>query len=1410
MSEATIHALRRQSLPLLWLEVTLFFGLSVRLGLAFGTLGEQVSVMWPATGVALAAMLLLGLRVAPGVFLGGLIAILSTEVPWHYAVLVSAGNLLESAVAVWALQRFTHFRPQLERVHDVLGFVGLGVLVGPIISASIGTVGVQYLLPAVEPIPWTAVWTRWYLGNAIGAMVVGPFLLAFLAPRRDSPRPLPEGTLPRQEHRVSSSRAVAEGCLALTVLAMLELWLLQWDVIGYSGYLTLPLLGVVIYRLGVRGAVSATLILTVLAIGGAAAGTGPFARPTFAGSFEVLWAFVGLMALVLLVVAAALEERRGAESMNQVFLQLGRELASTVSPHEAACVVVEAADQLIGWDAAFVSLMNEGGDAFYELAKFDEVGGKRVEFPENYGRSGEPGNTFLRVIREGSVFLELGDESQAEILGLKFTGNMARMSAVLMYVPLRQRGQRPIGVLSIQSYTPGAYTRQELRLLEALADFCGEAIDRSFAEARLRENEERLNRAILGVDLGVWDWNIATDIVVYNERWATMLGYTLEEVLARDHVWDTLVHPADKPRVDAALVEWIAGRTQRYDEEYRMLAKDGSYRWIQSSSRVVERDEKGRAIRATGVHKDIDARKRAADENAVLTRLATRLAAASGLDEMIRIVSEETFSLFAWDAHYFAIGGSGEYEELNTAAFFDTVDGVRHAYPTSAAPKLDVETPRLINRDPSTPSPTLVPFGNESRPSASLMHVPIRSGDTISGVVSVQSYTRDRYDESHLAALTRFSDLLAPALERAKAAEALRRSEERFRALLTASPDLMFRIGSDGRYRDVQASRPNLLMAPIERYRGSTVRDILPEPLAEVYERVIRAALEQRTTQTVEYFSPGPAWGHGGHREARVVPSGDDEVIFIVRDITDRVEGERALRESEELLRAITGQMPDALLMMDTADDGLPARVVLMNASARRLYGLETGGGYDLDPWVLMARGAPGWPIVTPAWLNEGTARHGESIHRRSDGTEMAVEYSVRPLRHEGATLLLALVRDVTERRRAAEERQRLESKITAAQKLESLTVLAGGVAHDFNNLLVGILGNAGLALMELPPGSPAEPIVQQIETTALRASELTRQMLAYSGRGRFVTGTIDLSELVEEMAKLLGVTLRRKAILTLDLPKGLPPLQGDPTQIRQIVMNLITNASDALDEEGGDIRVACGQMHADRAYLDQCLLTDQLAEGRFVWVEVSDTGCGMDEGTRARIFDPFFSTKFPGRGLGLAAVLGIVRSHGGTLRVWSQPGQGTTFRVLFPPTVQDVAPSPAKETSPALSAVPSGRAILLADDDDTVRSVTAMMLERLGYRVLQACDGRDAVELLQRQPVGGIDVALLDVTMPNMGGVEAVAELRRIDPKLKCVLMSGFAEVEMGGACDDLQAFLHKPFRPDELAGTLERVLAG
>jgi CheY-like chemotaxis protein len=362
----------------------------------------------------------------------------------------------------------------------------------------------------------------------------------------------------------------------------------------------------------------------------------------------------------------------------------------------------------------------------------------------------------------------------------------------------------------------------------------------------------------------------------------------------------------------------------------------------------------------------------------------------------------------------------------------------------------------------------------------------------------------------------------------------------------------------------------------------------------------------------------------------------------------------------------------------------------------------------------------------------------------------------------------------------------------------------------------MAILGNADLAMDELAPYAPARDNVAEILKASKRAAELSKQMLAYSGRGRFVVEPIELNEFVEEMGHLLEVSISKKVVLKYNFADNLPAFDGDAAQIRQVIMNLITNASEAIGDASGVIALSTGAMDCDRAYLDsvdeilRAGLDEPLGEGLYAYFEVADTGCGMDTETIKKIFDPFFTTKFTGRGLGMAAVLGIVRGHRGAIKVHSEVGKGTTFKVLFPASELTAGDAAAQRRDVSESDTWRGRGtILIADDEETVCAVGKQMLHKMGFDVLTAVDGRQAIEVFGAQ---GDDIVcvLLDLTMPHMDGEEAFRELRRICPDVSVILCSGYNEQDATQrfAGKGLTGFVQKPYDMAELKKKLIEIL--
>jgi two-component system cell cycle sensor histidine kinase/response regulator CckA len=402
---------------------------------------------------------------------------------------------------------------------------------------------------------------------------------------------------------------------------------------------------------------------------------------------------------------------------------------------------------------------------------------------------------------------------------------------------------------------------------------------------------------------------------------------------------------------------------------------------------------------------------------------------------------------------------------------------------------------------------------------------------------------------------------------------------------------------------------------------------------------------------------------------------------------------------------------------------------------------------------------------------------------------------------------VLTIVRDVTDQRKAEADRRELDRRMQKSQKLESLGVLAGGIAHDFNNLLTSIMGYASLAQRSSLEGSPSHRYVTDIEKASRRAADLAMQMLAYSGKGQFVIQPLDLREVMNETAKFLKTNVTSRGVLVqTDMPADLPAIEGDATQIRQVLMNLVLNAAQAMEPDGGTVSMAVREAAVTEAELARCYVGADLPPGRYVMLSVSDHGCGMDAATKARIFDPFFTTKTGGRGLGLAAVVGIVRGHGGALWVKSRPGEGTLVSVYLPPSEKSAL---AEEPPPQVPTARGEGLVLVVDDEPELRQLTTDILESGGYRVVTAADGQEGVDLFRRRR-DEIAAVLLDMTMPVMNGVDAFRAMRECQADLRVLVSSGYTEKEAVNRFrgDGPAGFIQKPYTAAELLQAIGEVL--
>ena len=528
-------------------------------------------------------------------------------------------------------------------------------------------------------------------------------------------------------------------------------------------------------------------------------------------------------------------------------------------------------------------------------------------------------------------------------------------------------------------------------------------------------------------------------------------------------------------------------------------------------------------------------------------------------------------------------------------------------------------------------------------------------------------------------------------------------------------------------------------------------------------------------------------------------------------DLEQRVEERTCeLRESEERYRIVSELSSDFAFAFRLHSDHT-VKFEWITAAVTRVTGYQPAD-FELDRWMSVTH-----PEDRPAVIEamdqvfRGESRSLEFRIRTKSGELrwLFLVFGARRREADGSVLVVGSARNITERKQTERDRRQLEQHMQEVQRLESLGVLAGGIAHDFNNILTVIGGNTRLIMDDLREDSPHRERLARIRAAASYAQGLTRQMLTYSGKASLNLRPMNLSQLVVEMLELLRASVAKQGQLDVDLADDLPAIEGDDTQIRQILLNLVINAAEALPDVGGNIRVRTRATRVAAEHLVGAFGTPNPEPGDYVVLEVSDSGQGIEESRIARVFEPFFTSKASGRGLGLAAVLGIARAHRGLIQLESKPGVGTTFRVLVPASLRAVSEPPLDGEAGAQPRV-SGT-VLVVDDQEAVIEVAQEFLERAGFRVIAALGGRAGLDALRRHG-DDIDAVVLDLVMPEMGGEETFDALRRLRPTLPILLVSGY-DKEMAGETffgRGIAGFLYKPYEPEELVERVRRAIEG
>lgn len=888
--------------------------------------------------------------------------------------------------------------------------------------------------------------------------------------------------------------------------------------------------------------------------------------------------------------------------------------------------------------------------------------------------------------------------------------------------------------------------------------------ERKHVEEALRQSEIKFRSLSDSSPIGVFYTDTGGNVLYMNPRWLQITGLTPEQGYGAG--WYSALHPDDYQRVDRAWKSTIRKR-QAGGMEFRFVNPDGTIRWVFTRIAPIIADSGG-ITGFVGTNEDITERK--LSEQALRESEGRFRALVQNFQDIILIMDADGVVTFENPVTAAILGYSLAGKPVFDYIHPDDVARTRNAY-RKVVEGTDDDTPHLLR----------------------IRH----NGDSW---LYMEAIAENLIDDMSIRGLL---VVCRNVTQRMEAQTALRESEQRYHALFHQSPVGVFMFN-----RDLVLTECNERLAQI---MGAPRGKIIGYDLNMLVEEAVIPHLKETLLGNVKYYE-GPYRATLGNASLWVnvtaSPIRDDNGnviggMGVIQDVTARKRAEEKLRVSEERNR----------LLVQNANEGIVVlqdwRFVFVNP---RFINLT---GYNAEH--LMSR------EFTEFIHPDDREMISDRYRKRLEGDTTPFTYEARLVDRsgvirwielnsvlfdwEGKPAVLLFLRDIAERKQAEEERKKMDAQIQQTQKLESLGVLAGGIAHDFNNLLMAILGNIDLALLDLSPTSPSRSNLQEAAKASQRAADLCRQMLAYSGKGRFMSQVLSLNDIIEDMRHMLEVSVSKKALLRYNFTSDLPSIEADATQMRQIIMNLVINASDAIGEKSGIISLSTGVMECDRPYLSETWLNEGLPEGTYVYIEVTDTGCGMDPETLTKIFDPFFTTKFTGRGLGLAAVLGIVRGHKGAIKLFSERGQGTSFKILLPAVKE--APETAGHTRDAEAAWRGSGTILLADDEETVLSLGKRMLERFGFTVLTAANGREALEIF-RGHADEIICVILDLTMPHMDGEEAFRELQAVRDNVRVIMSSGYNEQEITHRFPGKgpAGFIQKPYQMEDLAAVLRKVI--
>jgi PAS domain S-box-containing protein len=658
---------------------------------------------------------------------------------------------------------------------------------------------------------------------------------------------------------------------------------------------------------------------------------------------------------------------------------------------------------------------------------------------------------------------------------------------------------------------------------------------------------------------------------------------------------------------------------------------------------------------------------------------------------------------------------------------------------------------------------------------------------------------------------TFFTALVRDITERKQAEETLRESEERFRSVVQTAKEGILNIDHEGNIIFWNKAAEEMFGYSFDEIIGKPVTFLMPPRLTENYESRMdevvsmeQAEILRRKAEVVGLRKDGTEFPVEHSLSCWETKNG----IFytaILHDITEHKQAEEALRESEERFRSIMENANDAIFFADSE-----SIIRFWNRKAYDTYGYTADEVIGKPPMILVPQK---YREVHQKWMekylsSDEAAISGkivEGMGERKDGTEFFAETSTAILKQGDKRYLVAVVRDITERKKAEEEKARLEAQLRESHKMEAVGLLAGGIAHDFNNILTAIIGYASLLQMKMKEDDPLRLYLEQILTSSQRAASLTQSLLAFGRKQIINPKPVKANDIITKTKKLLVRLIGEDIDLKTTLTNEDTTVIADSGQIEQALMNFATNSRDAMPQ-GGHFMIETQRAVIDDTYVKTY---GYGKPGEYMLISVSDSGTGMDEKTREKVFEPFFTTKEVGKGtgLGLSMVYGIVKQHNGYINCYSEPGKGTTFKLYLPMHREAVELQETMESAPAT--IGGTETILVAEDDADARKTTRNILENFGYIILEAVDGEDAVRVFKENR-DTVKLLLLDVIMPKKNGKEAYEEIRKLHPGVKALFISGYTAniIHKRGILDQNLDFIMKPVSPTVLLRKVREVI--